>query len=143
MYSPDTFRDCVISQIDLLSEGKALEAFDQFFSDNVTLYDNGTLIASNAHDGRALQAKTLRSASDIKGSIPDLTIADDTEICVFRDHSSYAGKGKDRHQTNRLVWQKWRDGKVIQQQTFDGTKMETLIEGGILKSPDNLGRRRG
>jgi ketosteroid isomerase-like protein len=141
MYSSDTFRDRVIAQIELLNNGKPLDAFDEFVADSVTVYDNGALVASNAAEARARQVKALKSATDIKGSIHDLTIADDTEICVFRDKTALGTKGKDQP-ADTLIWQKWRDGRIVQQQSFDGRKMQTLIEGGILKSPDNLGRRR-
>jgi hypothetical protein len=94
MYSSDTFRDRVIAQIELLNNGKPLDAFDEFVADSVTVYDNGALVASNAAEARARQVKALKSATDIKGSIHDLTIADDTEICVFRDKTALGGQGQ-------------------------------------------------
>lgn len=141
MYSPDTFRDCVLAQVDLLTSGQPLDAFDQFYADDVTVYVNNVLIATGTKEARAKQAKSMQSASDIQGQITDLTIAEDTEMCVFRNRTSFA-KGKGRTQIDGLCWQKWRNNKVIQEQYFDGTLMERLIAGGLLKQPDNLARRR-
>lgn len=128
----------VAAQIQLLNQGKPLEAFDTFFDKDVMMYSNGTLFASGAAEGRARQEPFITAATNIDGQILDLTVNIEQDLCVFRNHSTFIDSTGKPHQINGLSWQRWKNGFVIEERYFDGQQMQSLLDQNVLANPSIL-----
>lgn len=131
-----TFVQSVNSQIALLVAGKPLEAFDQFFAPLGVMYANDELFAKNAAEARKKQEAYILAAKSILGAIECLIIMEQQEICAFRNKTSFVTGDGSRHNINGLCWQKWQNGKIIEERYFEGERMQALISDGILQQPD-------
>lgn len=132
------FETQIQRQIALLNEGKPLEAFDQFFDAAGVMYANGEMFAASAQEGRRKQAPYINAAASIEGNITDLNILAPKEVCVFRNQSSFVTGDGVKHQIDGLCWQRWRNGKIIEEQYFDGEHMNARLTQGVLDQPELL-----
>lgn len=132
------FENHVNQQIVLLNEGKPLEAFDQFFDIAGVMYTNGEVFASSAQEGRKKQEPYILAAASIDGNITDVKILASKEICVFRNQSSFVTGDGTKHQIDGLCWQHWQNGKITEEQYFDGERMNNHIANGVLEQPELL-----
>lgn len=132
------FKKDIEEQIALLNEGKPLEAFDQFFAAEGVMYANGDVFANDAIEGRRKQEQYINSATSILGKIVDLVVSEKTEICAFRNRTSFVVSGGKKHQIDGICWQRWQNGKIVEERYFDGNEMQTMLEIGILSSPEKF-----
>lgn len=132
------FENQVQRQIALLNEGKPLEAFDRFFDVAGVMYANGKLFAASAQEGRQKQEPYISAAASIDGNITDIKILASKEVCVFRNQSSFVTGGGVKHQIDGLCWQHWQNGKIVEEQYFDGEHMNNHIANGVLDQPELL-----
>lgn len=130
-----SFSQGVQAQVALLNEGKPLEALDQFFALEGKMFANGALFAAGAVESRNKQEPHILSAKSIQGAIEDLVIAEEREICAFRNKTTFVTADDVHHQIDGLCWQKWHNGRVIEEHYFDGEHMNALISDGILRNP--------
>jgi len=139
---PDTinssFETLVLAQVELLDAGLPLDAFDACFSVKGVMFANDVLFATGAQEGRRKQEPYISAATSIRGMITDLKIHAATEVCVFRNKSSFATADGATHQINGLCWQKWINGKISEEWYYDGILMDKLIAGGILSTPEEF-----
>jgi hypothetical protein len=126
----------VEAQIALLDQGKPLEAFDQFFAANGVMYANGEIFAKDAAEGRRKQEPYMNSATSILGSIVDLVVSSEREICAFRNRTSFVVAAGKKHQIDGICWQRWQNGKIVEERYFDGSEMQKMLDAGILSSPE-------
>lgn len=129
------FQASVDGQIALLNDGHPLEAFDRYFAADGVMYANGEIFARNAAEGRRKQEPYIASATSITGNIVDLVVSEEKQICAFRNRSSFVTSGGKTHQIDGLCWQRWLDGKIVEERYFDGDEMQKVLNIGILKSP--------
>lgn len=134
----ELFRTNVDGQIALLNDGKPLEAFDQYFASDGVMYANGEIFARNAAEGRSKQEPYIASASSIIGNIVGLAVSGETEVCMFRNQSSFETSDGKKHQIDGLCWQRWCEGKIVEERYFDGSEMRRMLDLGLLTSPEKI-----
>ncbi len=130
--------DAVMAQVALLRAGQPLEAFDAFFDPAVLMYSNDVLFASNAIEGRAKQAPYIAAATSIVGRITDVIVLEETNICAFRNRSTFTDAEGKAHQIDGLSWQRWNAWRVVEERYYDGEKMQQLLADGILTNAGRL-----
>jgi hypothetical protein len=136
--SGNLFRLNVEAQIALLNDGNPLEAFDQYFATDGVMYANGEIFAGNAAEGRSKQEPYIAAAASITGKIVDLILSEDKAICAFRNRSSFVTTSGEKHQIDGLCWQRWHDGRIVEERYFDGDAMQKMLKLGILASPEKF-----
>ena len=134
----DTFRKNVEGQIALLKDGKPLEAFDRFFAADGVMFANGEVFAHGAAEGRKKQEPYINAAETVTGNIVDLIVSEETEVCAFRNRTSFVTSCGKKHQIDGVCWQFWRDGMIAEERYFDGESMQQMLHRGILTSPERL-----
>ncbi len=130
-----TLADAVAAQVALLREGKPLAAFDAFFGEAVTMYANDTLFATGTAQGRAKQEPFIAAATSIIGHITDVSVSAAENVCVFRNRSTFIDDDGVKRDIDGLSWQKWRDGRIVEERYYDGDLMTAQIAAGLLKNP--------
>ena len=78
----------------------------------------------------------IASAEKIVGNIVDLVVAEDQAICAFRNRTSFVISDGKTFQIDGVCWQRWLDGKVMEERYYDGDHMQKVLKLGILTSPD-------
>ncbi len=126
------FVNAVDAQIELLRDGKPLEAFDRFFDPSVKMFANDVLFANGAVAGRAKQEPFISAAQSIMGKIEDLVIDEVRGLCAFRNLSSFVDGEGNKRQIDGLSLQRWDGDKIIEERYYDGEAMKALLEGGLL-----------
>ncbi|KZL16624.1 hypothetical protein [Pseudovibrio sp. Ad26] len=120
-------------QIELLRDGKPLEAFDAFFASSVQMYANDVLFADGAAEGRAKQEPFISAAQSIIGKIEDVVIDETRGLCAFRNLSQFVDGAGVAQQIDGLCWQRWDAGKVVEERYYDGEVMNALLKDGLLQ----------
>jgi hypothetical protein len=131
-------RKNVDEQIALLNDGKPLEAFDKYFAAEGVMFANGEIFATNAAEGRSKQEPFITSATSICGKIVDLIVLEEKGVCVFRNRSSFVDSGGKKHQIDGVCWQRWLEGKIVEERYFYGGEMQKMLSMGILTSPEKV-----
>jgi hypothetical protein len=132
------FVNAVEEQVALLNEGKPLLAFDRFFAAEGVMHANGIVFAKSAIEGRKKQEPYINSATSIYGSIVDLVVSEENEICAFRNQTSFDSSDGEKHQIDGICWQRWQNGKIVEERYFDGDEMHKKLSSGILRSPEKF-----
>ncbi|SFJ89971.1 hypothetical protein SAMN04488518_101184 [Pseudovibrio ascidiaceicola] len=120
-------------QIELLRDGKPLEAFDVFFASTVQMFANDVLFADGAVEGRAKQEPFISAAQSIIGKIEDVVIDEARGLCAFRNLSQFVDGAGVVQKIDGLCWQRWDDGKVVEERYYDGAMMNVLLKNGLLQ----------
>jgi hypothetical protein len=133
-----SFQKLFQAQVDFLKEGKPLAAFDAFYADGVTMFDNDVVFASDKKEGRSKQLPFFQSAKSIEGCIEDVAMRadpsdDSSGMGVFRNRSRFETKDGKRVQIDGVVWQKWQNGAIVEERYYRDKLMADKIKQGILK----------
>ena len=127
------FVGTVEAQVELLRDGKPLEAFDVFFASSVQMYANDVLFADGAAEGRAKQEPFISAAQSIIGKIEDVVIDEARGLCAFRNLSQFVDGAGDLQQIDGLCWQRWDGDQVVEERYYDGKMMSALLKDGLLQ----------
>lgn len=60
------------------------------------------------------------------------------EICAFRNKTIFITSDGVLHKIDGLCWQKWQNGRIIEERYFDGEHMQAVLSDGILQKPDMI-----
>jgi hypothetical protein len=102
------------------------------------MYANGVLFANHAAEGRRKQEPYINSATSILGSIVDLVVSERSEICAFRNRTSFVASNEEKHQIDGVCWQRWQNEKIVAERYFDSIEMRRMLDQGIFSSPEKL-----
>lgn len=122
-----TFENRVEQEINLLNNGKPLEAFNECYSDNVLMYDNDSLFAQNKTEGFSKQEPFISAALEIHGKITDLIVDAINQTVVFRNRTSFIAQDNNRVQIDGLCRQVWKDGWVVEERYYSGESLPEQI----------------
>lgn len=102
-----------LSSLDtLVKEGKVLEAFDKYFSDDVITYDeSGNKTSSKAEKKALLEGffNEFKTINDIQ--LFDSFVTDDTSYSNFR--FVFTKDSGDKFQWDEVIIRKWKDNLVV------------------------------
>jgi hypothetical protein len=130
------FESLVLGQIELLRAGKPLEAFDKFYDNDVVMFDNDKVFATDKKTARELQAGFMNSARAIQGEVSKYAIFPDAAISVLHNTTRFVDADGKKHKINGIHWQSWRDGLIIEERYFRDNVVEQLTEEGIFDRPN-------
>lgn len=135
---PPDLEQAVKHQVDLLNSGCVLEALDLYFAEFGRMYENDNLFGDNKTECRKKQEPYINSAKEIIGHITHLKIVTSSQVCVFRNQSTFFDQQGKKMQINGLHWQQWEVGKIIEERYYHAEKMNEIILSGILDNPERL-----
>jgi hypothetical protein len=121
------FKARIFKQVQILNDGKPLQAIDDFFSNEIVMYDNDTVFAQGKIQSRSKQEPFINGAKSISGNITDLLVDELNEVAIFRNQSKFTNADDQEFQIDGLCWQQWKDGHVIVERYYSGELMLTKI----------------
>ena len=132
------FESAVRDQMALLMQGEPLEAFDTYFDDDGVMYDNDELFGTGKVECRAKQAVFIEKAQDIIGNVTHCSVDLEQNVCVFRNQNTFVTDEGEAGQTDGIHWQRWHNGKIVEERYYQGDMMAQRASEGMLdlKGPD-------
>jgi len=130
------FQAAVTDEIALLNAGKPLEAFDRYFDDDGVMLVNDETFGTGKAECRAKQETFIFEASSIIGNITHCAVDVEDEICVFRNRTTFVDETGQPKEMDGLHWQRWSNGKIVEERYYRGEAMEQKLAEGILDESD-------
>lgn len=111
-------RTLVEQQIELIENGKPLEAFKKFFSDNVIMNNNDVFFANSKKDGIELQSDFFNKISEFKAKVYYFNL--NSKISTIAINYSFKNAEKESINFKGIHRQKWEDGFIITEDFYTG-----------------------
>lgn len=123
-----SFNKLVNKQIEILNAGLPLDAFDNFYSDEVVMYSNDTLFATGKIECRNKQEPFISPCTSIKGLISKHFIDEENLISVIHNQTSFEHPKMGSMQVNGIHIQYWKNDKIIKELYFQGDKLQEQLD---------------
>ena len=108
-------RDRELNQ--MILEGKALEAFEKFYADDVVMQENSDEPVRGKDTNRKREEEFFASVQDFHGAeLISSAVAGDTSFSQWSWDVTLEGAG--RIQLNQVAVRTWKDGEVAQERFY-------------------------
>ena len=107
-----------ISKInDMILEGKALEAFDQFYDDQVIMQENNNPEVVGKEANRQREEEFFGSITEFRGARPlHVTVGENTTMVEW--HFDYTHKDWGVRNYTQIALQEWENGKIVKERFY-------------------------
>lgn len=103
----------------LVLEGKALDAFEMYYDDEVVMQENEAAPTVGKEANRNREHAFFSSITDFRGaSVLNVAIGEDVTMVVW--HYDYTHKDWGVRNYRQVSVQQWKDGKIVKEQFFYG-----------------------
>jgi hypothetical protein len=104
---------------DLVLHGKALEAFDTYYDDNVVMQENENSPTIGKAANRKREEDFFSSIAEFRSATPlKVTVGDG--VTMVQWHYDYTHKDWGLKNYIQVSVQEWRNGKIVREQFFYG-----------------------
>ena len=104
---------------EMIIQGKAMEAFEKFYADDVTMQENSEETRIGKDVNREFEKKFMESIEEFHGMKLNATaFSDDGEIAMNYWDMDVTFKGAPRKKSSQVSVQKWKDGKIVKERFF-------------------------
>ena len=105
---------------DMILQGKALEAFDEFYHDDVIMQENDTPEFVGKEINRKREETFFAAITEFRCAKP-LKIAIGENTTMVEWHFDYTHKDLGVRNFNQIAVQEWKDGKIIKEKFYYGS----------------------
>ncbi|HZJ59148.1 MAG TPA: nuclear transport factor 2 family protein [Chitinophagaceae bacterium] len=104
---------------DLVLKGKALEAFDKYYHEDVVMQENESTPTIGKKVNRKREEEFFSSISEFRNARPlKVTVGEDVSMVQW--HYDYTHKDWGVRNYIQVSVQEWKNGKIIREQFFYG-----------------------
>jgi len=104
---------------DLVLQGKALDAFDMYYHDNVIMQENENAPTVGKNANRKREEEFFSSLTEFRSAKPLIvTVGEGTTMVQWQ--YDYTHKDWGVRNYTQVSVQEWRDGKIVKEQFFYG-----------------------
>ena len=104
---------------DLVLRGKALEAFDKYYHDDVVMQENDNPPTVGKAPNREREESFFAAVTEFRGAHPlKVTVGEGTTMVQW--HYDYTHRDWGLRDYTQVSVQEWQDGKIIREQFFYG-----------------------
>ena len=101
----------------MILNGKAMEAFEQFYADDVVMQENENPATAGKAANRERELKFFDSVEAIhSGAITASAAGDDVSFCEFEMDVTF--KGAKRVTMRQVSVRRWKDGKIVHEKFY-------------------------
>ncbi|PSR55283.1 polyketide cyclase [Adhaeribacter arboris] len=104
---------------DLVLQGKALEAFEKYYHDEVVMQENENVPTQGKAANRQREQEFFSAITEFRGAHP-LKVTVGEGITMVQWHYDYTHKNWGVRNYTQVSVQEWQDGKIIKEQFFYG-----------------------
>lgn len=105
---------------DLVLQGKALEAFEMYYHDQVVMQENENEPTIGKEANRKREEEFFSSITEFRGARP-LKVTVGEGVSMVQWHYDYTHKEWGVRNYTQVSVQEWQDGKIIREQFFYGS----------------------
>lgn len=114
-----TLLDHITDLNDLVLQGKALEAFEKYYHDDVVMQENDNAPTNGKDANRKREIEFFNAIEEFRSAKPlKVTLGENTTMVQWQYNYTHREWGV-RNYTQVSV-QQWKDGKIIHEQFFYG-----------------------
>ncbi|WP_237274419.1 nuclear transport factor 2 family protein [Tenacibaculum ovolyticum] len=104
---------------DMILQGKALEAFDEFYHDDVVMQENDNPAVEGKVANRQREEDFFAAITEFRGAQPlKVTIGESTTMVEW--HFDYTHKDWGVKNYTQVAVQDWKNGKIIKEKFYYG-----------------------
>jgi ketosteroid isomerase-like protein len=104
----------------LVLHGKALDAFEMYYDDEVVMQENEATPTIGKEANRKREHEFFGNITEFRGaSVLGLAVGDDVTMVVW--HYDYTHKDWGKRNYRQVSVQHWKDGKIVKEQFFYGS----------------------
>ena len=101
---------------DMISEGKVMEAFEKFYSEDVTMQENSEEPRVGKDTNREFEKNFLENIEEFHGAkLNGVGFSEDGEKVMNHWEMDVTFKGGQRRKSSQVSVQKWKDGKIVKE----------------------------
>ena len=105
---------------DMILQGKALEAFENYYHEDVVMQENDNPAIKGKDANRKREEEIFASITEFRGAQPlKVTIGEDTTMVEW--HFDYTHKDWGVKNYTQVAVQDWKDGKIIKEKFYYGS----------------------
>ncbi len=104
---------------DLICQGKALEAFDKFYADNVSMQENDYPVVIGKAENRKREEDFFGAITEFRAAQP-LSVAVGENVTMVKWKMDYTHKDWGVRNYTQVAVQEWQDGKIVNEQFIYG-----------------------
>lgn len=103
----------------LVLEGKALEAFEMYYDDEVVMQENETTPTIGKEANRRREQEFFGGITEFRGASPlNVAVGNDTTMVIW--HYDYTHKDWGVRNYKQVSVQHWKNGRIVKEQFFYG-----------------------
>ena len=104
---------------DLVLQGKALEAFEKYYHDDVIMQENESLPTIGKEANRRREIEFFSAITEFRSAKP-LKVTVGENVSMVQWQYDYTHKDWGVRNYSQVSVQEWKDGKIIREQFFYG-----------------------
>ncbi|GAA3589984.1 nuclear transport factor 2 family protein [Flavivirga amylovorans] len=105
---------------DMILQGKALEAFDEFYHESVVMQENDNPKVVGKAANRKREEEFFASITEFRAAQPiKVTVGENTTMVEW--HFDYTHKDWGVKNYTQVAVQDWKDGKIIKEKFYYGS----------------------
>lgn len=102
---------------DLILQGKALEAFDKYYHDEVTMQENENPPTVGKSANRKREEEFFSSITEFRGAKP-LKVTAGENVSMVEWHYDYTHKDWGVKNYTQISVQEWKDGRIVKEKFY-------------------------
>jgi hypothetical protein len=104
---------------DLILQGRALEAFEKYYHEDVTMQENENTPTIGKEANRQREKEFFAAITEFRSAKP-IKVAIGEDISMVQWHYDYTHKDWGVRNYSQVSVQEWKDNKIIREQFFYG-----------------------
>ena len=113
-------RESVAELVEMVLGGKAMEAFDRFYAEDVSMQENNNPPMVGKRANRIREEQFFDSIETFHGGKAPVAIADG-DTAVINWVFDVTMKGQPRRTMDQVAVQHWKDGKIVSERFYYDT----------------------
>ena len=102
---------------EMIVTGKAMEAFEKFYDNNVVMQENDGPLIEGKEANRLREEEFFASITEFRGAQPlQVTVGDNTTMVEW--HFDYTHKDWGVKNYTQIAVQNWQNGKIIKEKFY-------------------------
>ena len=104
---------------EMVLQGKAMEAFEKFYADDVVMQENNNPPTVGKDANRKREEDFFGSITEFRGAnVVDVAVNEDTAFIKW--HFDYTHKDWGVRKYDQIAVQKWKNGKIVNETFYYG-----------------------
>ncbi|NND77929.1 MAG: nuclear transport factor 2 family protein [Flavobacteriales bacterium] len=118
-----SYKKKVSEMYGLIGEGKAMDAFEKYYHDDVTMIECTGEVRKGKAANREFEQNWFNSVQEIHGGgVNAITADEENGVTMVETWTDMTFKDGNRMKMEEVARQKWQDGQIIEERFYYNTK---------------------